>query len=99
MDVKSAFLHGDLHEEIYMEQPQGYVQDSSLVWKLQSLLYGLKQAPRAWYEKMDSFLLASHFTRYHFDPTIYIQCHGADLLILVLYVDDLIITSSSSPMI
>ena len=99
MDVKSAFLHGDLHEEIYMEQPQGFVQDSSLVCHLRRSLYGLKQAPRAWYEKMDSFLLASHFTRCHYDPTVYIQHHGDDLLILVLYVDDLIITGSSSSMI
>ena len=99
MDVKSAFLHGDLHEEIYMEQPQGFVQDSSLVCQLRRSLYGLKQAPRAWYEKMDSFLLASHFTRCHSDPTVYIQRHGANLLILVLYVDDLIIIGSSSSMI
>ena len=57
MDVKSAFLHGDLHEEIYMEQTPGYVQDnSSLVCLLKKSLYGLKQAPRAWYAKMDSFL-------------------------------------------
>ena len=86
MDVKSAFLHGDLHEEIYMEQPHGFVQESSLVCRLWRSLYGLKQAPKAWYEKMDSFLLASQFTRCHSDPTVYIQCHGANLLILVLYI-------------
>ena len=62
MDVKSAFLHGDLHEEIYMEQPPRYVQDnSSLVCLLKKSLYGLKQAPRAWYAKMDSFLLDTGF--------------------------------------
>ena len=82
-----------------MEQPHGFVQDSSLVCRLQKSLYGLKQGPRAWYEKMDSFLLASQFTRYHSDPTVYIQCHGANLLILFLYVDDLIITGSSPSMI
>ena len=59
MDVKSAFLNGDLHEEIYMEQPQGFVQDSTMVCRLQKSIYGLKQAPRAWYAKMDSFLLFS----------------------------------------
>ena len=99
MDVKSAFLHGDLHEEIYMEQPPGFVQDSSLVCRLRRSLYGLKQAPRAWYEKMDNFLLSIDFARCHSDPTVYIQKEGTDLLILVLYVDDLILTGSSSSMI
>ena len=58
MDVKSAFLHGDLHEEIYMEQPLGFIQkDSSLVCHLRKSLYGLKQAPQAWYAKINRFLL------------------------------------------
>ena len=58
MDVKSAFLHGDLQEEIYMEQPLGYVHnDSSLVFLLKKYIYGLKQAPRAWYAKMENFLI------------------------------------------
>ena len=62
MAVKSSFLHGDLHEEIYMEQPHGYVQNnSSLVCLLNKSLYGLKQAPRVWYAKMDSFLLDTVF--------------------------------------
>ena len=62
MDVKSAFLHGNLQEEIYMEQPPGCVQyKSSLVYLLKKSLYGLKQAPRAWYAKMDSFLLTLVF--------------------------------------
>ena len=62
MDVKSAFLHRDLHEEIYMEQPPGFIQnDSSLVCHLRKSLYGLKQAPRAWYVKMDRFLLDNGF--------------------------------------
>ena len=64
MDFKSTFLHGDLQEEICMEQPPGYVQDnSSLVLLLKKSLYGLKQAPRAWYAKMDSFLLDTSFSR------------------------------------
>eukprot|EP00253_Pinus_taeda_P003946 PITA_03946 len=95
MDVKSAFLHGDLHEEIYMEQPIGFIQtDSSLVYRLKKSLYGLKQAPRDWYAKMDSFLLESGFSRFHSDNIVYSKKEGKFLIILVLYVDDLILTGS-----
>eukprot|EP00253_Pinus_taeda_P008239 PITA_08239 len=95
MDVKSAFLHGDLHEEIYMEQPIGFIQiDSSLVCRIKNSLYGLKQAPRAWYAKMDSFLSESSFSRCHSDNTVYTKKVGKSLIILVLYVDDLILTGS-----
>jgi hypothetical protein len=58
MDMKNAFLHGDLSEEIYIDQPQGFMQDSSLVCRLKKYLYGLKQAPREWYAKMDSYQLS-----------------------------------------
>ena len=93
MDVKSTFLHGDLHEEIYMEQPPGFLQkDSSLVCRLRKSLYGLKQAPQAWYAKMDRFLLDNGFYRCHFDNTVYTKKVGTSFTILVLYVDDLILT-------
>lgn len=95
MDVKSAFLHGDLHEEIYMEQPIGFIQtDSSLIYWLKKSLYGLKQAPRAWYTKMDRFLLETSFSRCHSDNIVYSKKVGKSLIILVLYVDDLILTGS-----
>eukprot|EP00253_Pinus_taeda_P025299 PITA_25299 len=95
MDVKYAFLHGDLHEEIYMEQPIGFIQiDSNLVCQLKKSLYGLKQAPRAWYAKMGSFLLETGFSRCHSDNTIYTKKVGKSLIILVLHVDDLILTGS-----
>eukprot|EP00253_Pinus_taeda_P030103 PITA_30103 len=95
MDVKSAFLHGDLHEEIYMEQPAGFIQtDSSLVCQLKKSLYGLKQAPRSWYAKMDSFLLETGFSRCHSNNNIYTKKVSNSLIILVLYVDDLILTGS-----
>ena len=95
MDVKSTFLHGDLQEEIYMEQPPGYVQDnSSLVCLLKISLYGLKQDPRGWYAKMDSFLLDTGFSRCHSDPNVYTKKLGNHLIILVLYVDYLILTGS-----
>eukprot|EP00253_Pinus_taeda_P003369 PITA_03369 len=96
MDVKNAFLHGDLSEEIYMEQPHGFIQDSSLVCRLKKSLYGLKQAPRAWYAKMDSFLLSQNFERCKSDPNVYMLRTHDSLLILVLYVDDLLITGSST---
>eukprot|EP00253_Pinus_taeda_P035498 PITA_35498 len=95
MDVKSAFLHGDMHEEIYMEQPTGFIQTkSSLVCRLKKSLYGLKQAPQAWYAKMDSFLLETGFSRCHSDNTVYTKKVGKSLLILVLYVDDIILADS-----
>eukprot|EP00253_Pinus_taeda_P025097 PITA_25097 len=95
MDVKSAFLHGALHEEIYMEQPIGIIQiDSNLVCRLKKSLYGLKQAPRAWYAKKDSFLLESGFSRCHSDNIVYTKKEGKSLIILVVYVDDLILTGS-----
>eukprot|EP00253_Pinus_taeda_P023031 PITA_23031 len=95
MDVKSTFLHGDLHEEIYMEQPTGFIQtNSNLVCQLKKSLYGLKQAPRDWYAKMDSFLLETGFSRCHSNNIVYIKKVGKSLIILVLYVDDLILTGS-----
>eukprot|EP00253_Pinus_taeda_P022773 PITA_22773 len=95
MDVKSTFLHGDLHEEIYMEQPTSFMKTkSNLVCRLKKSLYGLKQAPRAWYAKMDSFLLETGFSRRHSDNTVYTKKVGKSLIILVIYVDDLILTGS-----
>eukprot|EP00253_Pinus_taeda_P004459 PITA_04459 len=77
MDVKSAFLHGYFHEEIYMEQPPGFIQiDFSLVCRLTKSLYGLKQAPRAWCAKMDNFLLDTGFSRCHSDNIVYTKKVG-----------------------
>ena len=95
MDVKSTFLHGDFHEEIYIQKPPGFIQrDSILVCHLRKSLYGLKQAPRAWYAKMDSFLLDNGFSRCHSDNTVYTKKVGKSLIILVLYVDDIILIGS-----
>eukprot|EP00253_Pinus_taeda_P008389 PITA_08389 len=95
MDVKFVFLYGDLHEEIYMEQPPSFIQtDSNIVCRLKKSFYSLKQAPRAWYAKMDKFLLDIGFSRCHSNNTVYTKKVGKSLIILVLYVDDLILTGS-----
>ena len=96
MDVKSAFLHGHLHEEIYMEQPPRYVQNNSSLVFLKKSLYGLKQAPRAWYAKMDSLLLDTDFSKCHSDPNVYTKKVGNHVITLVLYVDGLILTGSDN---
>ena len=96
MDVKNAFLHEELSEEIYMEQPHGFIQDSSLVCRLKKSLYGLKQALRAWYAKIDSFLLSQNFERCKSGLNVYMLRTHDSLLILVLYVDDLLIIGSSA---
>eukprot|EP00253_Pinus_taeda_P020995 PITA_20995 len=96
MDVKSAFLHGELHEEIYMEQPTGFIQTySSFICRLKKSLYGIKQTPQAWYAKMDSFLLETRFSRCHSHNIVYTKKVGKSLIIPVLYVDDLILTEAS----
>ena len=93
MDVMNAFLHDDLFEEIYMEHPQGFMQDSSLVCRLKKSLYGLKQAPREWYAKMDSYLLSRNFLCCKSNLNVYMLNMTDSLLLLVLYVDDLLIIS------
>jgi hypothetical protein len=67
-----------------MEQPQGFMQDSSLVFQLKKSLYGLKQAPRSWYENMDSYLLSHNFVRCKSDPNVYMLRTNDSLLLLVL---------------
>jgi hypothetical protein len=99
MDVKNAFLYYDLSKEIYMEQPQGFIQDSYLVCQLKKSLYGLKQAPREWYTKMNSYLLSQNFVHCKLDLNVYMLRMPDSLLLLVLYVDDLLITGCSTSMI
>ena len=76
MDVKSAFIHGELQKEIYMQQPKGFQEDPSLVCRLKKSLYAPKQAPRAWYAKMDNFLLSHGFVICKSDPNVYLQHIG-----------------------
>ena len=95
MDVKCAFLNGDLAKDIYMQQPQCFATNPSLVCMLKKSLYGLKQAPEAWYAKIDGFLLSLNFVRCNSDPNVYLKLIHGSLMIIFLYVDDLIITGSS----
>ena len=97
MDVKTAFLNGQLREEVYVSQPEGFVdpEHPNHVYRLKKALYGLKQAPRAWYDKLTAFLLANCFTKGLIDPTLFIQRHGEDVLIVQIYVDDIIFASTN----
>ena len=101
MDVKSAFLNGDLQEEVYMTQPPGFkvAGQEQKVCRLVKALYGLKQAPRAWYMKINQYLIDHGFQRSPSDATLYIKHIGDDILFVVVYVDDLIITGSSTHLI
>jgi hypothetical protein len=99
MDMENAFLHSDLSEEIYMEQPQGFMQDSSLVCRLKKFIYGVKQALREWYAKMDSYLLSQNFIHCKSDLNFYMLRMVDSLLLLVLYVDDFLIIGFSTSMI
>ena len=78
-----------------MQQPKGFVSNPSLVCRLNKSLYGLKQAPRAWYAKIDGFLLSLSFVRWKYDPNVYLNLIHGSFIIIVLYVDDLLITGSS----
>ncbi|GKA08030.1 retrovirus-related pol polyprotein from transposon TNT 1-94 [Tanacetum coccineum] len=98
MDVKTAFLNGELKEEVYVSQPEGFVdQDNpSHVYKLKKALYGLKQAPRAWYDMLSSFLISQHFSKGAVDPTLFTRKAGNDLLLVQIYVDDIIFASTNT---
>ena len=97
MDVKSAFLNGELEEEVYVEQPPGF-EDSKLadfVYFLFKALYGLKQAPRTWYDTLSEFLLENDFTRGVVDKTLFVKKHKNDLILVQVYVDDIIFGSTN----
>nr|GEV37190.1 retrovirus-related Pol polyprotein from transposon TNT 1-94 [Tanacetum cinerariifolium] len=97
MDVKTAFLNGNLGEEVYISQPDGFVDpdNPNHVYKLKKVLYGLKQAPRAWYDMLSSFLLSQDFSKGSVDPTLFIRRNGTELLLVQIYVDDIIFVAST----
>lgn len=101
LDVKSAFLNGDIHEDVYVEQPRGFevCGEEHKVYKLRKALYGLKQAPRSWYSKIDSHFLDWGFQRSSNEHTLYCKTNQAgDTLVVCIYVDDIVFMSSSHSM-
>ncbi|GJS89004.1 retrovirus-related pol polyprotein from transposon TNT 1-94 [Tanacetum coccineum] len=84
MDVNMAFLNGILREEVYVSQPDRFVDQDNLnhVYKLKKALYGLKQAPRAWYDLLLKFLLSQEFSKGTVDPTLFIRRQGKDILMV-----------------
>jgi transposase InsO family protein len=96
MDVKSAFLNGDLKEEVYVHQPPGYEipGKEGKVLRLRKALYGLRQAPRAWNAKLDSTLKGMGFEQSPHEAAIYRRGNGGNVLLVGVYVDDLVITGA-----
>ena len=97
MDVRNAFLHRELEEEVFMKLPLGHPQSHSpnLVCKLHKSIYGLKQSPRVWHAKLSVALQTLGFTRSNVDSSLFIQHNSTNKLIKLVYVDDLIITRSN----
>nr|GEW07417.1 retrovirus-related Pol polyprotein from transposon TNT 1-94 [Tanacetum cinerariifolium] len=97
MDVKTAFLYGPLKEEVYVNQPDGFVDPyhPDKVYRLKKALYGLKQAPRAWYDEQSNFLVSKGFSKGSIDPTLFITKHRGDIFLVQIYVDDIIFGSTN----
>ncbi|KAI3821525.1 hypothetical protein L1987_09093 [Smallanthus sonchifolius] len=100
LHVKSAFLFGKVHEEVYVTQPPGFEDPHNInkVYKLDKALYGLHQAPRAWYETLSKLLLSNGFDRGQIDSTLFITKVGGDVLLVQVYVDDIIFGSTNEGM-
>jgi Reverse transcriptase (RNA-dependent DNA polymerase) len=96
MDIRNAFLHDDLEEEVYMDIPPGMFvsPDSWLCYRLRKAIYGLKQSPRAWYEKLSSALEKAGFKRSQADPTMFFNSTSQGIVVILIYVDDIVITGS-----
>ena len=101
MDVKTAFLNGELDEEIYMEQPEGFIVpgQEKKVCRLVKSLYGLKQAPKQWHEKIDNAMLSNGFRINECDKCVYIKYTANCYVIVCLYVDDILIIGSNNDII
>ena len=97
MDVKNAFLHGDLQEEVYMDQPPGFEDTghTEYVCRLRKALYGLKQAPRAWHDKIAEYLVTIGFEMAYADHSLYVHKSDKGIVVITIYVDDLIVGGDS----
>lgn len=97
MDIVTDFLNGILPDTVYMKQPPGFAVPGCehLVCYLRRSLYELKQSPRTWYQEIDTYLRQSGWSRSMADPNLYFLREGPDILILMLFVDDLLITGSN----
>ena len=95
MDAKCSFLNEYLTKEVYMQYPQGFVTNPSLMCRINKSLYGLKQAPRAWYAKIDGFLLSHNFSRCKSNKNVYLKLIHGSIIIILLYVYDLLMARSS----
>ncbi|GJS16969.1 retrovirus-related pol polyprotein from transposon TNT 1-94 [Tanacetum coccineum] len=97
MDVKTTFLNGPLKEEVYVAQPDGFVDPGhpEKVYRLRKALYGLKQASRAWYDELSNLLMSKGFTKGTIDPTLFMIRYGEDILLVQIYVNDIIFGSTN----
>jgi hypothetical protein len=98
LDVKNAFLHGTLDEEVYCLQPVGFIDESKPdhVCRLSKSLYGLKQAPRAWFLRFTNFIKSVGFIATRSDTSLFTFVHGSDMAFLLLYVDDIVLATSTT---
>ncbi|CAI7894732.1 unnamed protein product [Closterium sp. NIES-53] len=99
MDITTAFLNVIILEELYMQQPEGLDDGSGRVCRLKKAIYGLKQAPRAWYHKLEETLLAGGFKKSECDHSLFLLQEKEQILMLLVYVDDILLFSESSTMI
>ena len=101
LDISNAFLNGELDEEIYMKLPEGYAERKGIslppnaVCKLKRSIYGLKQASRQWFKKFSTALLNLGFKRGHGDHTLFVKCCGTEFVVVLVYVDDIVIASTT----
>jgi len=101
LDVKSVFLNGDLDVQIFMNQSEGFIvqEKESFVCKLKKSLYGIKQEPRAWYKNISGYFTDISFSKCFSDSDLYVLNQEKDVILILFYVDDLLITENNDEII